>query len=173
MFNNKGQAASTFQLLIAAIVAIAILGVLMGILGIIPKPPGQEPIAAATEVLNKASTTSMATPVVSKEATFNKDYPTLAAVSLAKGDVGITENQINLSLGFFKDKAAGFTKPTEKVITYTGTSKKVKIGALCATGCGELNRLADEVFTIPGDSSAYQCTCEDEICCVVYLLSVT
>jgi len=46
----KGQAFSTFQLMIAAIVAIAILGVLMSILNVIPQP-GANPIQVMEDLL--------------------------------------------------------------------------------------------------------------------------
>ncbi len=53
--NQAGQGSGVFQLLISAVVAMAILGVLLGILGIIT-PPGQDIAVIARDNLSQAFT---------------------------------------------------------------------------------------------------------------------
>ena len=53
-FNKKGQSFSTFKLLISAIVAVAILAILFGILDIIPSPWDYGPMDVAPQALSKA-----------------------------------------------------------------------------------------------------------------------
>lgn len=50
---RKGQAFDTFKLMIAAVIAVAILGILLGILGGI-SPPGADPASIIKEQLSKA-----------------------------------------------------------------------------------------------------------------------
>ena len=62
---RKGQGSGVFQLLISAVVAIAILGVLLGILNLI-SPPGQKVPVIARDKLSQAKT-SQGTPIISEK----------------------------------------------------------------------------------------------------------
>ena len=53
VLGEKGQAFDTFKLMIAAVIAVAILGILLGILGSI-QPPGGDPATITGDQLSKA-----------------------------------------------------------------------------------------------------------------------
>ncbi|RLG21825.1 hypothetical protein DRN74_00140 [Candidatus Micrarchaeota archaeon] len=65
----RGQAFDTFKLMIAAVVAVAILGILLGILGNI-STPGADPASAIRQQLSKAYQYKGSTFVSSGEASF-------------------------------------------------------------------------------------------------------
>ncbi len=70
----KGQAFDTFKLLIAAVVAIAILGILLQILNLI-KPPGADPETIIQQQLQKA-------------------YGHIGSVTVSDGKASFTKGQI-------------------------------------------------------------------------------
>jgi len=72
MINNKGQAFSVFKILIAAIVALAVLGLLMNIMGLIDFNPSNEPETAAKELVKTAYSNQFS--LKSKVVTFDEEH---------------------------------------------------------------------------------------------------
>ena len=68
----KGQAFDTFKLMIAAVVAVAILGILLGILGGI-STPGQSFDDTAKQLITKATQSPLAVYPSAGKVTFQKD----------------------------------------------------------------------------------------------------
>lgn len=99
---EKGQAFSTFQLLIAAIVAVAILIILMQILGIITLPgPGDDPAVPMSDALKEAST-SLASTKSARNINFTSDSPIVTSESIIyQAEIGLEPWQVCLSPGQF------------------------------------------------------------------------
>jgi len=74
----KGQAFDTFKLMIAAVIAVAILGILLGILGGI-SPPGADPASIIREQLSKANQFPGSIFVSSTQANFNSGVKYVAS----------------------------------------------------------------------------------------------
>ena len=133
VLNNKGQAFSTFQLLIAAIVAIAILAILFQILGIIPGIGQQEPSSNAADLV-KSLVNKPATPKTSSQVTF-KPGESINAKSIAEGSqAGVTAASISLTKGDFANDQTFEVGGTGALrnITYKGSSSKnVRLWAIC------------------------------------------
>ena len=169
--NSRGQAFSTFQLLIAAIVAIAILAILFQIIGIIPGIGQQEPSSNAAnlvkDLINKPYTGKTSSQVTFKSG----DSINTKAISAAS-QAGATEQNIVLSLGDFQT-TGGFTPgPAGASISYQGgSSKNVRLWAMCAPQ----RELADSVHQFgPSDgirSASESCStiADDDICCMIAL----
>lgn len=124
MLDQKGQGSGVFQLLISAVVAMAILGVLLGILGIIT-PPGQDIAVIARENLGQA---------------FNKQgvLITSGKINIAKGasitntvggpELGIPDTQI----GTASDSTVTGLGNNDGVLMYSGASSlAVRVRAYC------------------------------------------
>ncbi len=134
--NSRGQAFSTFQLLIAAVVALAILVLLLNIIGSLPNLGGQKPNKVASDLV-ASQVNSPAELRTSTQVPFGKD-DSLNAKSIAAASGVVTEGQICLSLGDHGGNdgdGTGFNLLADgKVITYSGASSlRVKISVLCDT----------------------------------------
>jgi len=127
--NSKAQASSTFQLLISAIVAIAILTILMQVLGIIPGLfPTGDPAEKAKNLIVKAYNNPATQ--VSEKVTFAKKT-TLLASGIAEGSgIGIEASQICFLSGDFEGSNT-FTVEPQKIVYKGTTSKDVKLVAVC------------------------------------------
>lgn len=145
--NSKGQSSSVFNLLIAALVALAILGLLLSILGGIGFNSGNKPSdTAAKEIKNAISNPYV---IQSDVVTFDKtsDKSSISAQALAeKADVG--SDQIifkNCGLGEEFDDSGSILKYLKH------TSKKYQLYTVCGSdkmdhgttgipeSCGELD----------------------------------
>ncbi|MDO8428961.1 MAG: hypothetical protein Q7S92_07175 [Candidatus Diapherotrites archaeon] len=167
--NSRGQAFSTFQLLIAAIVAIAILAILFQIIGIIPGIGQQEPSSNAANLV-KDLVNKPYTPKTSSQVTFKSGDSINVKAIAAASQAGATEENIILSLGDFEG-TTGF-EGSGSLITYTaGSSKNVKLWAVCSPkgeigttvqslGPSEKIRAASESCTTDSD---------EDICCLIAL----
>jgi len=131
--NRNGQAFSTFKLLIAAIVAMAILAILVPIilqvLNIITKEPTTEVTTILNDLVDKPGTLKHTAPV-----TFNPD-DTLAGATL-EAKLPLSKDQICMNLGEFEDdEERGFhllESDDEQRIIWNGTSQQtVKIALIC------------------------------------------
>lgn len=126
MFNSKGQSSSVFNLLIAAIVSIAILGLLLAIMGGIGFNVGNDPVDTSITLINNAQNPYYA--IKNSEITFEKDGSIPKASIADKTDVGpndivfgTCENVQNIELEDVR-------------INYTGSSKtKYKLYAVCGS----------------------------------------
>lgn len=96
----KGQAFDTFKLLIAAVVAVTILGILLGILNLV-KPPGTEPGNLISQKLQMAAAAIGSTYVSESKADFSAGTEFAGSSFIAKlgslGDVYIycSENLVD------------------------------------------------------------------------------
>jgi len=181
---EKGQAFSTFKLLIAAIVAVVILVILLSILGYIDFSPRNQPIVSAAEALKEAYQTPSQL-VTTQKVTFTRTNNTLARLTVVeRANIGISEEQICLALGEFQNIDAGFEggaddpdDPNQHRLLYNaGGSRDAKLSVLCYTG--------EDLEGIVGDDSIYEeiddswvddCECIDDadlakqMCCLVAL----
>jgi len=162
MFNNKGQASSVFNILIAAVVSLAILGLLMGIMGGLSFTTSNDPDSVAKENLKAAIQNPFSGKI--KEATFSADKKEININALASvTDIGA--DQIGLCL----DDDLGTANFTNKngIILYTGTKGYgVKILAYCAEG----SEISDDDLTpyLKSGSTERSVTCDDsEKTCLV------
>ncbi len=144
MFDNKGQSSSVFNLLIAALVSLAILGLLLSILGGIGTGSTDNPSKAANDIMKNASQNSYQP--YSNTITFTKTYKSLSSKGLAeKLDIGQENIQIIPCVSDGQLNTSG-----ANAVVYTGTaSKKYTATAICGTdtitqaegvpeGCSEL-----------------------------------
>ncbi len=105
MFNERGQAFSAFQLLIAAVVAMAILGILMAIIGGIgPIGTHSDPTKQVADKIQELRERGgyEKTEVV----TFDSDTKKYMRSSeiISEADVGMSTDQVCLSLGMADKK---------------------------------------------------------------------
>lgn len=126
IINQKGQTFSTFKLLIAAIVAIALLTILFNIMGMVPSLGQQDPQTKAIDLVKKATNPEY-TPQKSK-VQFTKGN-TIGAKALAQQGVGY---EICVSTGELSG-TTGFEESIQgKLISYTGSAAKyVSLVAIC------------------------------------------
>ncbi len=178
--DDRGQAFSTFQLLIAAIVAIVILVILLGVLRIIPIITGPgDPTAAASDKIKEA-VASLSTHVMTESAvTFDPGTVVTNKAIANKAQVGLEPDQICLSLGDFTDDDSWEAGSEGQSVTYKKSnriSKNVRLSVLCDVA----NDLEDDItnyYTNAGLNSDWvsNCKCvtettlQDQVCCVVML----
>ena len=164
MFNSKGQASSVSNILIAGVIALAILGILMGLLGNIFNIQG-DPIEAAQGLIK----TGYRTPYVvhkSKEVVFDKDYA-LTAKAIAKSSSSVVPEQICFSVG----SKEGYFTASNSLLQYTKSgSQKLKLSIYCDVQSELTAGLADLGVELVFDGGG---PCEDlddteDICCVIF-----
>jgi hypothetical protein len=173
MFNQRGQAFSVFQLLIAAIVAVAILGVLFSVMGGINVGVTGDP---KTAIGNALAGVKNGGQTMSQEFTLkNGDFIT----SNDFEEKGFEASMIMFGLGTF-DGTNGFEADVEgdeidgfSYIKYTGaTPRTVKTSVICQSTD---TRLSGVITTMDLDSQISKGMCygsgDDSIqpCCAVIL----
>ena len=167
--NKKGQASSTFQLLIAAIVALAILGVLISVIGGIGGISG-DPTTATKQLLknqiNNPGAESCTDPVEFSA----KKNKSLAASGITK-DSGLDVEQVVFTAFDDDDKMhiSGFTTQGDGALLQYNSQSSRKV-VVCII-CDEAHRLNDAIGDNLGDS--YADLIEDdpenyETKCIVY-----
>lgn len=122
--NQVGQGSGVFQLLISAVVAMAILGVLLGILGIIT-PPGQDIAVIARDNISQAFT-KQGVLITSGKINIAKG----ASITNTVGgpELGIPDTQI----GTASDSTIAGLTNTDGVLLYNGSSSlAVRVRAYC------------------------------------------
>lgn len=170
---KKGQASSTFQLLIAAVVALAILGVLLNILGVLPglnKDPTKTTKTLLTDQINNPGAESCTDPV-----TFTRSKSTLSAEGITI-NTGIAKNQV-----FFAnpEEIPNFTPNNDStlknILRYSATSsKKVMMCIVCSSDKttleGEDGAIAVNARTDPQDATIDipEDLSSGETVCVIY-----
>ncbi len=173
--DNKGQAFSTFQLLIAAIIAIVILIILLAILRVIPGISSTgDPVQATSDKLKDAAT-KLTQHFKTDIVTFTKGYTMLAKSIVTSAEVGLEEDQLCLSRGDFGDETEIWAVGDKhEYIKYKGSvPKDVKISIVCDTG----TNLEDTVRAYSGEAGGLKeewvsdCPCvgSGEICCLIAL----
>jgi len=169
--NKKGQASSTFQLLIAAIVALAILGVLMSVLNVIPgmnTKPGD-----ATKTLLKTQTNAPGEEQCTTKVTFDTSNSRLATQSITM-ETGLDASQV-----YFDDpeklsqfEISGTSDVDNQLLRYKQTSSyKVLMCVVCSNSLDtlqsaiELNKKASDQFK---EVNSIQGLVDDQTLCVIY-----
>ena len=100
--HSRGQAFSTFQLLISAIVAVTILVILLHILGLVRPPGTSENPSETMATIVKEAVNSLATPKGGGTVTMFKANSMVTSEAVAnKADVGLEPEQICISPGEF------------------------------------------------------------------------
>lgn len=168
--DEGGQAFSAFQLLISAVVAVAILGILMAILGMI-NPPTQNPTEAAKSLLqglvNAPGTLQETAPVIFAQNTTISSEALVTAVNL-------DPSQACLDLGEYEDdeRFKLLQGSGGEVIQWTGVSeRKAKIAIVCAMSGPNLEDYVDNVYDDSLTEPDPPCDCYSEggRCCLIQL----
>ncbi len=147
--DQRGQAFSTFQLLISAVIALAILGLLLTILGQLPFLNTQKPSTEA-ENLIKSQVSRPGEVRTSLKVSFQKT-DSLNAKAIASASGVLTPGQICLSLGEH-EQTEGFNlndpSAANRILSYEGSSLQVKMSVICDAG--------DQLDTDLGDNGLDQ-----------------
>ena len=163
--NKKGQASSTFQLLIAAIVALAILAVLLSVLDIIPILNVKEPSKATKTLLNDQINypgSQSCTDAVS----FTRTRSAIATEAITK-DIGLDRGQIYFDN---PETIENFNTDVPQILKYTATStKKVTMCVICSDSKSNLEnainlnkKQTDNFSSVPANLT------DDQTICVIY-----
>ena len=165
-------------LILSLITILFVIGIISFAISIIPDMTWAYPVAGASDALESAYQ-SPSTLKNSMKKTFTQDYTLSRKAIVERADIGISEDQICLSLGDYTGITSSGFELSEDRITYVGGgTKEVKISVLCYDG--------DKLPEIVGDSpnSVYpeldrswveNCECvtnpelNKEICCAVML----
>ena len=125
--NKKGQASSTFQLLIAAIVALAILGVLISVIGgldIGTDKPDQVTNNLLKNQLNYPGVINCTDAIKFKRST------SIGAEAMVK-NTGLSQYQVLVSNEY--DNVENFQVIGNSILTYTGASdKRIAVCIVCS-----------------------------------------
>ncbi len=192
LIGERGQAFSTFKLLIAAIVAVVILMILLSILGYINFSPRNQPIVSAADSL-KAAYQTPSELVTSQKVTFTKSNNTLSRLTVVeRANIGISPEQVCLSLGDFAGLAGqggfdggvdGDSPNVNRIMYKGGGSRDAKLSVLCYTGANLPDIIGDgedAIYTEIEKSWVDGCDCTDEsndlskqTCCLIALRVAT
>lgn len=163
--NQRGQAFDVFKLLIAAVIALAILGILFGILRNVMVGVQTEPQQKAAEYV-KNSITAIGELKITEAVTFSRNK-SLNARTIAFETRALSEDQVCVSAGDFSEDDSFAEVSDGQIITYTGQSdKQTRLAVLCDYG----NKLEETLQTYgKGDTWRMNCGCtdSDDRCCVV------
>ncbi len=166
--NQKGQAFSTFQLLISAVIAMAILMVLLPIIGSI-FVVGNDPATEATTLVKNYVDQKGLWGVSKTQVTFNKDG-SLKADTIATSSGKLSNNQVCLKVPESLVQQGFIAKQNQLVQWKEDASKLVKLGVICNRKVKLENDLS--LYDLPseyGDCDP-QCPNENETCCIVVVL---
>jgi hypothetical protein len=175
--NQRGQASSVFNLLIAAIVAISILGVLLGII----KIPGfdKKPDKEAQSVLKQAISTRY-TSQISADVQWPKNTA-ITALSLSEAAGEIDDTHICVTAGDFISDTANWVSDGKSVEYKGPQAVKSKIAAYCGTCANggspilkvEAGTKLNTTLSIDNctDVPAFT-TGDDSTCCIVGIVKV-
>ncbi len=151
MFNQKGQAFSVFQLLIAAVVALAILGLLMSIIGGLSFTASKEPDQVSKDLLRSAINGQFTGKV--EDATFTSKKNEINTDSLAQ----VTQTGAQDIAVCVDDELSGQFTHDNRSILYTGSSDlTVRIIGYCGQrDSDKADKL--KIYTVGGSKAL---TCE-------------
>lgn len=154
---QKGQSSSVFNLLIAALVSLAILGLLLGIMGGIGFNQGNDPAETAVTQLKNASNGNSDYTTKSSEITFSKKANQIVKATLGESTALGKEN---IFLGLCDNVSSRITLESEDVIKYSGTSDfDAMIHVVCGHDGEELNKSINRICSGVNFSSngSYNC----------------
>lgn len=142
--NSRGQAFSTFQLLIAAVIALAILVLLLNIIGGLPSFGPGEPLEEAATLIKGQVNSPSELRTGSNPVVFTKE-DSLNPKAIADKSGVVTASQVCVSLGdFLQEDGSDFseTNETAGIVKYTGSGQfRVRLSVICDTG----TELADDL----------------------------
>ncbi|MFH1587760.1 MAG: hypothetical protein ABIA76_00285 [Candidatus Diapherotrites archaeon] len=158
--NDKGQASSVFNILIAGVVALAILGILMMLLGGVVNIQGNA-VDTAQEQLNKAYRTPYVVHKSGQAITFNKNDGGLSSKAIVGKNSPLVPEQVCFSTG----ERDTYFESTGNTLTFISpSSQESKLAAFCSETIKE--DLPERYSTIELTGC---CTdLENELCCVVF-----
>lgn len=132
--NDRGQAFSTFQLLISAVVALAILVLLLNILGSINIFGTQNPSEEAVNLIKSQINSPAELRTSGNPVTFKKD-DSLNAKSIASRSGVLTESQVCISKGEHEEtQEFEFPGIEGEILRYNGSQLRVRLSVICDTG---------------------------------------
>ena len=176
MINQRGQAFSVFQLLIAAIVAIAILGVLFSVMqSVNPSFSGN----ATTEIKNALSTVKTGGQVDTQTFKLSKGDNISATAFEEVVPIDSIIFYIKTTGGLKVDSTNGFEIKTETAgdeefdeLSFSGAnSVTVKATVVCASTGARLDAAINDIDDLDADSSDEICLNDEDItpCCAVII----
>ena len=130
-FNQSGQGSGVFQLLISAVVAMAILGVLLNILGVINVTGSQDASTTAKNTLEQAYN-NIGTPKTSTKIQMKKD-DIISSVGVAGRELGISPAQVLLGYATPLEGLIDLEDASEgAILTYKSSSARdIRIASIC------------------------------------------
>ena len=171
--DNKGQAYSAFQLLIAAIVAIAILGILISII-IIVVPPGNDLPTVAKQMIEKQKENRGAISTSGKVKFMAGS--SLAPTALVEG-TGLSPDQVCIHKGDLVNDAA-LKMQGSVLVNSSNNDREAKVSVIC-NGANSLLASINELELFQGDiefdGEKGKCNCPidneaaTQLCCAVML----
>lgn len=138
---QKGQSSSVFNLLIAALVSLAILGLLLGIMGGIGFNQGNDPAETAVTQLKNASNGNSDYTTKSSEITFSKKANQIVRATLSES----TALGDSIYLATCEGLSESRFEVSESMILYNGTSD---LDAMVHVICGSDNVSIDDSFRV-------------------------
>jgi len=175
--NQKGQSYSVFKLLIAAIVAVVILGILLQILGIIKIFPTSDPTTEAASLLQRMADTTSSVHISSQPVQFDSEVSNLNVRAVTSATEGVVqEDQLCIYPGEFEGEGYFSSVDDGSAINYTGNLSSVNVGfkGICDRGSALNETLATLVSDQTLSDAAEKCPCSEETnsgkCCVIVLV---
>ena len=172
MFNQKAQASSTFQLLIAAVVALAMLGILMAILGVIKLPGTGDYADAIGNALDSASTSPASLKTTDSVNLQPKSEVVSREIAL-NSQSGVTESQLCFAKDAALEKVEAIDVETSsgRILEYTGSSqKKIKFSVICDAGDAieqDLEDRFEEVIDLSHCNSELDLEGSETVCIII------
>jgi hypothetical protein len=170
VFNEKGQASSVFNILIAGVIALAILGILMSLLSGVSPIQGN-PLEIAQTQLQKATENPFVIHKSPQSVVFNNN-DMLTARAVAQKTTSVIADQVIFSAGersdaFFKINNAPNGGST--LVFESSSSQQSKIAVYCDENqkIVEKIELFAEISDIPSDGCGDSVN-DAELCCVIY-----
>ncbi len=161
--NTRGQAFSTFQLLIAAVVALAILVLLLNIIGSLPTPGTTKPQAEAVNLIKSQINSPSELRTSSNSVNFGKE-DSLNSKSIATSSGVLTSSQVCISMGDFSaEDESDFANTNQNlegdIIQYKGSGQlRVKLSVICDTGSALREDLENNGIDADSWLSAEKCS---------------
>jgi len=143
--NSKGQAFSTFQLLIAAVVALALLGVLMPIIGGI-NPGTDRLVDALKERINTQQDQPGTLTLTDKIKVSSKGDPYVSAATITEG-TGLADDQVKFMLNGYENDFA-VNEGNNVLEVRASSSVTYQFGVLCHRNFEELENSINDYSSI-------------------------
>jgi len=140
--NSKGQAFSTFQLLIAAVVALALLGVLMPIITTIN--PGTDRVVGSTKDLINTLQNQPGTLSLTDEIKVSgKNDAFVSAAAIVEG-TGMSEGQINFFANGYSNDFTVLGENNSRLQILVQSRVSYKFGVLCDSKLEKLQKSIED-----------------------------